>query len=290
MKLNHYRILRLVQPLEKINALPLLGELHAKLIELLRGLSPEQWNSPTVCPAWKVRDIAAHLLDTDLRRLSFCRDRLRPPAPGSPITGYGDLVRFLNELNADWIRVAQRLSFQVLVDLQSVVGPQVNDFWMALDPDEPAEFPVSWAGETVSANWFDCAREYTERWHHQQQIREAVGAAGLTSRHWLHPVLATFVRALPAGYRDVEALPGATVTFAIDGEAGGVWTLRRNRNEWELLAGSPSTPTATVKTDQDVAWRIFTKGIARETASKRTTILGVESLGTPFLKTLAIMA
>ena len=31
------------------------------------------------------------------------------------------------------------------------------------------------AGEAVSANWFDVAREFTERWHHQQQIRLAIG-------------------------------------------------------------------------------------------------------------------
>jgi hypothetical protein len=211
-------------------------------------------------------------------------------APSTPIKGHQDLVRFLNELNADWVRAAQRLSPRLLVDLQSVVAPQVNDYWMGLDPEAPAEFAVTWAGETVSANWFDCAREYTERWHHQQQVREAVGAPGITSRHWLHPVLATFVRALPAGYRDVEASPGATVTLEIGGEAGGVWTLLKGANGWELLAGRPPMPASTVKTDQDTAWRIFTKGIAREEASKRTTIVGVQELGTPVLRTLAIMA
>jgi hypothetical protein len=42
------------------------------------------------------------------------------------------------------------------------------------DPFAMAPYGVSWAGEEKSANWFDTAREFTERWHHQQQIRLAV--------------------------------------------------------------------------------------------------------------------
>jgi hypothetical protein len=33
---------------------------------------------------------------------------------------------------------------------------------------------VAWAGEAESKNWFHVARDYSEKWHHQQQIREAV--------------------------------------------------------------------------------------------------------------------
>jgi hypothetical protein len=44
-----------------------------------------------------------------------------------------------------------------------------------LDPFAEAIFSVGWAGEEKSLNWFHIAREYTEKWHHQQQIRLAVG-------------------------------------------------------------------------------------------------------------------
>ena len=49
-------------------------DLHGHLIELLRSLSPEDWDRPTVCSAWCVKDIASHLFDGDLRRLSIERD------------------------------------------------------------------------------------------------------------------------------------------------------------------------------------------------------------------------
>jgi uncharacterized protein (TIGR03083 family) len=279
-----------MEPLGRIDVLPLFGDLHSELIQLYRGFTPEQWNESTVCKGWAVRDIAAHLLDTDLRRLSLCRDRIEPPAPSFVINNDSDFVRYLNQLNADWVQVMRRVSPSVLVDLQAISGPQVIDYWKSLDPDGPAAFSVSWAGETVSANWFDCAREYTERWHHQEQIREAVGATRLASRRWLHPVLATFVRALPVTYRESEAPPGTTVTVEIGGEAGCEWTLLRQPGEWELFEGRPQSSTTVVGIDQDTAWRLFTKGIGPGEALKRSSIVGDESLGKPFFGALAVVA
>jgi len=32
------------------------------LLELLDGLTPEQWNAPSLCAGWRVRDVVSHLL------------------------------------------------------------------------------------------------------------------------------------------------------------------------------------------------------------------------------------
>ena len=55
--------------------------LEAHLIELLRSLSADEWELQTVAPKWKVKDVAAHLLDTQLRRLSLARDGYFSPPP-----------------------------------------------------------------------------------------------------------------------------------------------------------------------------------------------------------------
>ncbi len=52
----------------------LLPVIEARLIELLRSLRPDEWEIQTIAPAWKVKDVAAHLLDTQLRKLSLVRD------------------------------------------------------------------------------------------------------------------------------------------------------------------------------------------------------------------------
>src|SRR6266513_5668 len=59
------------------------------LLELLRSLTPEDWEKQTVSPKWKVKEVAAHLLDTPLRGVSIARDGYSPeasrisPRPGS---------------------------------------------------------------------------------------------------------------------------------------------------------------------------------------------------------------
>jgi uncharacterized protein (TIGR03083 family) len=275
-----------VEPVLLVDRFP---ALHAELLTLLRGLSPAAWERPTACALWSVKDIVAHLLDTALRRLSYGRDALSA-APDRSIITHADLVAFLNHLNAEWVAVARRLSPKVLMDLLVLIEPQVHAYFRSLDPYAPAAFAVAWAGEEISPNWFDAGREYTERWLHQQQIREAVGAPGLTARAWLHPTLDIFVRALPFTYREIDAAHGSSIRLDIRGEAGGVWTLVRAKECWRLWVGADPTPNARVTLDQESAWKLFSKSLPLEEAGHRVMIDGDLRLGEPMLRALAVMA
>jgi len=275
-----------MRPVQLVGLFP---DLHHELMTLLRGLAPQDWNRPTACARWSVQDIVAHLLDTCFRRLSLGRDQTEI-APPRPLGSYGDLVAFLNQLNAEWVIAARRLSPRMLMDLMEWAEPQLHRYLESLDPEETARFGVAWAGEENSPNWFDIGREYTERWLHQQQIREAVGAPGLSSRQWLFPVLDIFVRALPFRYRNVPADPEATVQLEITGEAGGSWTLVRTVAGWNLLAGSVSHPMARVTLDQDTAWKLFSKGLSSDQARRDIRFEGDAGLGQPVLGALAVMA
>jgi uncharacterized protein (TIGR03083 family) len=276
-------------PMQPVFLLDRFVRLHTELMSLLRSLSGDDWSRPTACALWSVKDVVAHLLDSSIRRLSFGRDTL-PSTPDTPISSYADLVQYLNRLNAEWVTACRRLSPRVLMDFLDFTAAQVHAFFQSLDPYTPALFPVAWAGEDVSPNWFDIGREYTERWLHQQQIREAVGAPGLTGREWLHPTLDVFVRALPYTYREVEAAPARSVRFEILGEAGGVWTLVRKAAGWELFNGSSRNADAVVRLDQDTAWKLFSKGLRPDAARQRVKIDGERSLAEPVLGSLAIMA
>lgn len=279
-----------MKPLEPIFVIDLFPELHAELLALLKSLRDEDWNKPTVARAWSVKDMAAHLLDGNLRRLSFQRDKTPLPQPESSLESYGGLVAFLNQLNAEWVKAAKRISPRILIELLEWSGEQVYQLFKSLDPHTPAMFSVAWAGEETSSNWFDIAREYTERWHHQQQVRDAIGASGLTSRKWLHPVLDTFLRGLPHAYRSVAADEGTLIYFEVTGEAGGEWTLQRANETWHLYAGSSPNFACHVRIDQDTAWRLMTKGLSHDRAASRIEIAGENFLGTPVLGMLAVMA
>jgi large subunit ribosomal protein L20 len=109
---------------------------------------------------------------------------------------------FINGLNREWVEAAARVSPRLLIDLTAFVGTSLADFVERFPDDGPALFPVSWAGEAESQGWFDLGREFTEQWHHQAQIREAVGAPPLSDPIWLHSVLLIALRGLPHAYRD----------------------------------------------------------------------------------------
>lgn len=268
-----------------LDRLPLL---HRELITLLRGLDAGAWQRPTACARWSVRDITAHLLDDDLRRLSFHRDRQPPPATG-PLKG-GALVEFVNAMNAEWVAVARRISPRVLVDLLEVTGPWVVELFRRTEPFAPAHWAVTWAGDDESPHWFDVGRDYTERWLHQQQIRDAVGAAPLTGREWLHPVLNLFVRALPHTYADTSADRGTTVLVRIEGPAGDSWSLRREDATWILYAGVSPTVTAALTMSDDVAWRLFSKGLKPASARAKVRLEGDQALAAVALGALAVLA
>src|SRR5207247_2871376 len=94
-------------------------------------------------------------------------------------------VGFIDSLNAQWVTVARRFSSRILTDLFEKTSRDLADWFEALPFDAPALFGVSWAGEQFSEGWFDVGREFTELWHHQEQIRLAGGAPPLAGSRFL---------------------------------------------------------------------------------------------------------
>ncbi|MDR7129738.1 hypothetical protein J2X69_002083 [Algoriphagus sp. 4150] len=274
---------------EQIDVVALIPELDEMLFKLLEKLSAEDWEKQTIAPKWKVKDVAVHLLDGNLRTLSMLRDGYYGEIPEN-VNSYEDLVGFLNKLNADWVKATKRLSPKVIIDLLKTSGKEYCDYLATLTPDDKAEFSVAWAGENESKNWFHIAREYTEKWHHQQQIRLAVGdGQELLKEKWYFPYLDTSVRALPYNYRNVEGKEKDLVKFTFLGETVKSWFLYYD-NGWQLLSTINQESISEVRIRDDYAWRIFTKGISKEVAIANSEIIGVRELGLKIFDMIAIMA
>lgn len=274
------------KPIHIAHLLPVLDQ---HLIGLLRSLSDDDWRRNTLAPQWTVKDITAHLLDGNLRALSMLRDGFYGETAGN-IGSYRELVDFLNRLNADWVQAMRRVSPSLLIDLLVLTGAPYCNYLQSLDPFAPATFSVAWAGEAQSPNWFHTAREYTEKWHHQQQIRRAVGQERpLYSRELYPPYLDTSMRALPNHYRHVAGMAGECIRFHVDGEGGGDWFLVHDGTSWQLATDVAQEPDCTVSFPEDVAWRMFTKGISKTEAEKQSPVQGKEVLGKHVFGVLAVM-
>jgi hypothetical protein len=181
------------------------------------------------------------------------------------------------------------MSPAVVIELLEITSKQVWALFSALDPYAPALWAVSWAGEKQSANWFDVAREYTERWHHQQQIRVAVDRPGISGRDLYFPVLDTFMRGLPHAFRDVRASEGALLQIEITGAAGGSWFLQRDNSAWNLVE-SGEKPDAVLRIDQELAWRLFTRAVDPQHAAQQVAVTGDRSLALHALSLVAVLA
>src|SRR5262245_37996318 len=255
------------------------------LLDLLRGLSAEDWNKPTVCSGWSVKDIASHLLSGELGILS----RKRDSHSGGDIKTCEELVALINNLNDTWVKATRRLSPQVLCDLLRFTGLQVCDYFSSLDPFAMGG-PVDWVDARPAPVWLDLAREYTERWHHQQQIRDAVGRPGFKQPEFFAPILDAFVRALPRTYEKVEAPHGTFVALRISGDSGGRWVLSRESHAWQLYVDDNQPAAAELIIDQDDAWRLFTKGITVDQARTKAGVIGDQPLALKALETISVLA
>jgi uncharacterized protein (TIGR03083 family) len=267
----------------------LFEELDARLLELLESISPEEWRRSTIVPSWTVKQIAAHLLDTALRRLSFGRDR-EQMAP-AVVRSDRDIADLVNGLNAKGVDTYGRLSPRVLISLTRAAVSELHGYFKTLDPMAPAAIGVSWAGEQQSLNWFDVARELTERWHHQQQIRLALGRPGILTPRLYGPVVDCFMRGLPHAYRSVTAARGDVATVEVTGDAGGTWHVVRDDDRWRLTAApDPQRVVSRTTIPEEIAWQLFTKALSPEAARDRVAMTGDHRIGSTALRMVAIVA
>jgi len=240
------------------DTLPCFSPLNDELSHLLRELTPAEWLAKTHFPSWTVKDVVSHLLDTSLRRLSSQRDEFRITTNKSQ-DSVGDLAKRITLAADRWADATAFLSTTILTELTIKYQNELIEFFKTLNLDSESLIPVSWAGQTASTNRFDISREYTERWHHQMHIREALAKPLLLTRDLYHPVLCTFMNALPYHYENIKMFDGYTLEIHVPGEAGGRWSLQWEGRSRILTDQNTGKPNTKVTIEPDSAWKIFTR-------------------------------
>jgi hypothetical protein len=185
------------------------------------------------------------------------------------------------------VEASRQIPPTLLPDLLLASGRRLDDSLADVDM-EAQGVPVAWIGSGPPPIWVDVAREYTDRWVHHQQIRDAVGLPGLKGREWMHPVLQTFMLALPRAYEGVPALDGTTVRIVVSGPSGGRWSLRRDGPRWRLVETSASA-SAELRLPEDLAWRLFVRMVSPADAIPRIERRGSRELTEPACRAVAVM-
>jgi uncharacterized protein (TIGR03083 family) len=280
----------MLRPATRVDVRKVMEQERAEFARLLRSLTEEDRDKATVCEGWTVGDLAVHLLGDDLSFLSRNRDAQRnedldaPHGPGSAEPQEEDWDRFVDQLdshNDRWVRAGGFFSTRLVAELLEFTGRTVAEFLESVDSSAPGEV-VSWAGPDPAPWWLVGAREFTERWVHHQQIRDALGQPGLNGPSFVAPILATAMHGVPRAYEGVEAPEGTTIAIDVTGRAGFSWAVRRDSDGWKLFEGLTREATSRLSVDQETAWRFLMGMMGAAETRRKVTVEGDAGLAKPF--------
>jgi uncharacterized protein (TIGR03083 family) len=233
----------------------LLAEEWQQLLALGAELAAEEWDLPSECPGWTVRDLVSHMVGTER---SLMGEAAPPPPPAGP-----HVRNALGAGNEAWVAARRsRTGDEVLAEFLEVTGRRLRQL-RELQPEDfdragPSPIGTVAYREFMSVRVMDC-------WVHEQDMRVATGRPG----HRLGPVadlafdrLASampFVVAKKAG-----APEGASVCFELCDVPGRrvEVAVRNGRGVRQRV----DDPTSTLVMDSELFWRLCCGRVTGEAA------------------------
>lgn len=266
---------------------PLFRLERSRLLDVLASLGALGWVRPTPCPGWSVLALASHLVGDDLSFLASQRDDHRgtPPPDGLEELGF---IRWLDELQIEWVDAARRLSPRLVVELLGWLGGQVGDTVTTQDPS-PLTASVSWASAGPVPVWLDQARELSERWIHRQQILQALARPEDLRPDLAAPVLDGLRWAYPYRLGHVRRPAGTGVVITVTGpEVELRWNLVSDGEVWQYRPWVDGLLSAELRLTTNQAWRLLSNNLRVDDHGAPVVTGDEEIIGT-LLRTRAII-
>ena len=174
-------------------------------------LSDADWDKPTRCPGWSVKDQLSHLVGLERVLMGDAHPEHQPPdAPHVR----DDVGRYM-EVHVD-LRRAQAPT-QILSDFEAMIEeriPELRKIAEAGDPEAPMAGPMGFeskAGSMIPTRVLDS-------WVHEQDIRHAADKPGGYDSSAAQVVMDRFVGGL--GFvvgKKAQAPEGSSATFIVEG-------------------------------------------------------------------------
>lgn len=206
--------------LDRAVAMRLAAVEYDRVVSQLRSLRPEDWTSPTDCPAWDVRQLAAHMLGMAEMAASL-REQLRQTRMAKRAGGV-----FIDALTALQVSKREHLTPAQIVERFADVGPRAarsrkRTPGFVRRRAMPDTQPVGSApGDPTEAWTFGYLIDVIltrDPWMHRTDIAAATGVAlELTPEH--DGVLVADV------VQEWAARHGQPCSLVLTGPAGGSWS------------------------------------------------------------------
>jgi uncharacterized protein (TIGR03083 family) len=257
-----------------------LAETWASLLALGGSLADDDWDRPTDCPGWSVRDQYSHVIGLESGLLGR-------PAPAAP-EAVGDHVR--NELGrsneAEVLARRDRSGPEVLAELAQVTEARLAALRAMTDDDFAVETPSPVGRGTyedfMAVRVFDC-------WVHEQDVRRAVGRPGHLSGAAVDRSVAAAVAVTPYIVGKRAGVPdGATVAFDVTGATARRWAVAVDGGRARPVPEVPVDPTTRISADVGTFMALACGRIDPDAqlATRAVTVHGDQEVGTAVVRNL----
>ena len=216
------------------------------MIAVAETLAPAEWDLPTECPGWSVRDQISHIVGVE-------RWLLGESDPEHMLSA--DLPHVRNDFGR---------ALEVAVDMRrSVPGPKILDELRevldrrlaalpSIDPDEEVWLPNGRSGtytDRMKFRAFDC-------WTHEQDVRRAVGRPGNLAAPAAECARDITTSGLPyVVAKKAGATAGQSLTLEVTGPLSFRIHVVVGDDGRGRIAGAPLEPTVTLEMD----WEIYAR-------------------------------
>jgi uncharacterized protein (TIGR03083 family) len=225
-----------------------LDSLFGSLRSLTAELDPDEWDLPTDCPGWSVKDNLSHIVGMESRLLGR-----PPPDHKAPEAAHvRNPIGESNEVDVDWRR--PRPPAEVVAEFEEVAAERLADLRAYSDEDFAAE---SWTplGPGTKADFL--AIRLVDIWVHEQDMRRAVGRPGHREGPVAEHALDRLASGMPFVVGKKAAVPdGSSVVFEILGPSARKLAVAVQGGRARPVEPVPKLPTAIVTLDQDAFTRL----------------------------------
>jgi uncharacterized protein (TIGR03083 family) len=245
------------------------GDSHESIVDVLDEewtaigrlgdvLEEAEWDLPSECPGWSVRDVLSHMVGTE-------RSLLGEDAPTPPQVIPPHVHNDVGVRNEAWVLAGRRSSGpEVLADFRNVTARRLAQMreWPSSRFDEAGPSPVGRVPyrEFMRVRVMDC-------WVHEQDIRVATGRPGHRDGPAATLALDRLTAAMPFVVgKKVGAPDGASVRFELAGSSPLRLDVEVRRGRASTVPTLESPPTAELRMDWEVFWRLACGRVTAEAA------------------------
>lgn len=250
--------------------------------ELVAPLPESEWNRPTECPAWSVRDIVSHIIGSESELLGDPRPIHPMPSDVRHMTN--DFARYL-ELPVD-VRRCHTAAEQV-AELDYTIIRRSRQ--LRNEKRYPQATARGLMGREATLETVLWSRAF-DVWVHEQDLRRALGAPGNLDSPGAHITRDWLLRALPEVVSKGAAAPaGSTVVVDVHGPLEFFRTVRVGRGGYATIDSRVSLgPNVTLATDWETYVRLACGRVRPSAVAGQIKLEGEDKMAQAVLAAMAV--